>query len=187
MSETSNSGNDPGDGAQSEETPAFKDLREKAKRLTDVERAHEALLRENMMLKAGVPDTAIGKLFVKSYDGELDVEAVKAEWSSLSAEFAPTPAPAPASAPVQEAEVVEPTPEEVSAQQTQDLISGGAPPEAVSSNHPGMDGAKQYHELLQSGVNQDEAFSAWMGQVIQGNLNGDERVQTERRGGTFAL
>lgn len=54
----------------------------------------EALRKETAMLRAGVPDTKVGKMFAQSYNGEATPEAIKAAWAELASELASnTPPP----------------------------------------------------------------------------------------------
>lgn len=56
----------------------MKDLESEVKTLRETQQEAQAIKRELAMLKAGVPvDDPASKYFVKAYDGELTVEAIK--------------------------------------------------------------------------------------------------------------
>lgn len=68
------------------QTSGIKALREKAEQDA---RELAAARRELALVKAGVDvESPLGKMFAKAYDGDLDPEVIRAEWSGL----APAPA-----------------------------------------------------------------------------------------------
>jgi hypothetical protein len=70
-----------------------RDLEKRAKVAEKAAAERDAAMRELVMLKAGInPDTPQGKLFVKAYDGEPTLEAVKAAAQEYGVLDAPTPA-----------------------------------------------------------------------------------------------
>lgn len=81
------------DGQQTEaDDPDFiKKLRADSKRLAEVERELAAEKRERLFAEAGVPNDGPAKWFRKAYDGELSVDAIKAEAADL---LGATPPPA---------------------------------------------------------------------------------------------
>lgn len=52
-------------------------LERRAKAGTEAQAEALASRRELALLRAGIPDTGVGKLFAKAYDGDLDPEAIK--------------------------------------------------------------------------------------------------------------
>jgi hypothetical protein len=78
-------------------SPALKQLRDALKRQEKRSKELEAALaasqaqadraaqleREAVFLKAGVPSDGVGTYFLKGYDGDMTVEAVKAAWGEL--------------------------------------------------------------------------------------------------------
>lgn len=70
-----------------------RDLEKRAKAAEKAAAERDAAMRELVMLKAGInPETPQGKLFVKAYDGEPTLEAVKAAAQEYGVLDAPTPA-----------------------------------------------------------------------------------------------
>lgn len=69
-----------------------RDLEKRAKAAEKAAAERDAAMRELVMLKAGInPDSPQGKLFVKAYDGEPTLEAVKAAAQEYGVLDAPTP------------------------------------------------------------------------------------------------
>jgi len=63
---------------EGEESPVMAKLRKDAKEGAAAKKELEALKRERAFDKAGVPDEGPGKWFRKGYDGDIDVDAIKA-------------------------------------------------------------------------------------------------------------
>ena len=73
-----------------QDTGGIKELRDAADRGREAMQERDQLKREMAFMKAGVDtDSKAGQLLFKAYDGELDTEAIQAEWQEL----APTPSP----------------------------------------------------------------------------------------------
>lgn len=182
----------PEDGsAEGDDSGVIANLRKKAKEADRLAGEHQALLRENVMLKAGVPESNIGKMFASSFDGELTPEAVKDAWSAIATELAPA-TPAPTDGTVTEPEPVEEappmiSPEEQESQRVQDLLTGGTPPDATPQQHPGILGAKEYHDMVRQGSTRQDAAAQYFGTLIAAHNAGDERAIAERRGGLNAI
>ena len=125
----------------------------------------EAAKREIAFLRAGVDvDSKLGQMFVKSYDGDLDVDKVKSEW----AEIAPQPAT--------EVVVVDPSEQ----RQTQERVSLAAdtePPAQFAGKNPKRAGVEEFHRLqTEEGYGRDEASVQFFDKVLTAAVNGDERV-----------
>lgn len=119
--------------------------------------------RENVMLRAGVDiDSKLGQMFARSYEGDLDVDAVKAEWADL----------APA-APAKE----EPNPEDA-AQQTEraSLASETAAPTQLSDIHPHRAGIAEFERARDEGYTADEASVQFFDRLLSSAAEGDKRV-----------
>jgi hypothetical protein len=99
----------------------IKALRAKAGSVDEAVANAIRLERENAFLRAGVADdTPVGKMFAKSYDGELTVEAIVEAATQVGALKTATPPPPPEN---------NFTPEEAAArQQAQQLAAGGGNP-----------------------------------------------------------
>lgn len=62
-----------------------KDLERRAKKGDEAVNALEAIRRELALTRAGVPDSALGAMFSKAYDGPIDdPEAIRAAWAEIS-------------------------------------------------------------------------------------------------------
>lgn len=124
----------------------------------------DKLARENAMLRAGVDlDSKLGQMFSRSYEGDLDPEAVKAEWSELA------PAPAPRE---------EPKPEETQ-QQTERaaLASETVAPTQLSDVHPHRAGIEEFHRLrAEEGLNAQDAAVQFFDKTLTAAAAGDKRV-----------
>lgn len=72
------------DDETQDEPQGIKDLRDAAERGAAHQREAEAAKRELAFVKAGIDtDTKRGKRFADSYDGDLTVEAIKADYADL--------------------------------------------------------------------------------------------------------
>lgn len=60
----------------------LRQARDDRKELAKAKAQFEALNRENAFSKAGIPEDGMGSLFRKSYDGDLDPAAIKAQAES---------------------------------------------------------------------------------------------------------
>lgn len=112
---------------------ALKRAEKRAKDAADAAAAGQQAQRELTFLRAGVDDSsAVGKLFMKAYDGEMDVDAIKSSWSELNPGAATPP---PAETPPPAADLTPPpssqgmTPEQIAnLQRSQQLLGSGATP-----------------------------------------------------------
>ena len=82
---------------QDQEPEHIKALREKAKTADSIASEKSALERKVAILEAGVNTTTpVGQMFLKSYDGDLTAEAIKAAAAEVGlVEGQPAPAPEP--------------------------------------------------------------------------------------------
>lgn len=127
-----------------------------------------AAKRELAFLRAGVDvDSPIGKLLIKSYEGELDVEAIKAEAVAVGAVKAPeTPA---ASDPGLSAEEMEQT------RLRNDLASNSGTPSNHEAN-PYDQALEAYRRAQQEGVPMEQRAAAALAPVFEAAARGDRRV-----------
>lgn len=140
--------------------------------------ASNSLARENAMLRAGVDlESPVGKLFAKGYDGELDVEAVKAEWSTLGG----TPAPAAPGVivPGQEPAPVNdgPTAAELEQQRLSGaLLTEATPPGGEPSPDPWDSAYQEFNAPERRTQPADRRSAAALQHVINAANAGDPRV-----------
>ena len=134
-----------------------KQLRDQAKELSD----NKSAQRELTFIKAGInSDSPLGRLFMKSYEGELNPEAIQAEWSALNGAVAPAP-------PAEEIDT--------SAQERSSLASG-----AASDDHGGVDprheGLNRAEEMMKTGASWEDAAGSFLRGLVSAANQGDERV-----------
>lgn len=168
--------NDPHDPDDPQEPNGPRELREARDRA--VQRAQEAeqratdaekLARENVMLRAGVDlDSKLGGMFSRSYEGDLDIDKVKAEWAEL----------APAQPAPDESTADTPSAADIEAQrQRAALASDPVAPTQLTDEHPMKAGLKEYHRLREEdGLTSDEAAVQVVDKVLTAALKGDPRV-----------
>lgn len=156
-----------------DETQTPKELREYADRVKaenealKTERAElEAAKRELAFHKAGVDlDSPQGKLLMKAYDGDLDIDAIKAEWEPLAPAQA-APAKEPDDGPTEQ--------EKVHAAAARSLRSDGTPPGEEPTADP-VDAAR-FVENRQKGMTVGDAAASYLSGVFEAAANGDPRA-----------
>lgn len=145
-------------------------LRAKADEAAEARKELERLQRELTFTKAGVDiETGVGALLYKAYDGEMTVEAIKAQASELGIT-------APAATP--DASATPPAPP-VDVAQTQarlDLASGGAPA-APPDADPYKSAMQAFEEAVASGLDPEYASAAAFQKVFAAAAAGDRRVR----------
>lgn len=156
------------DPEAAEEADNLKDLRRVAKESSKNKREAEAARRELALLKAGVDtDSPVGKLFAKSYDGELTVDAVKASWAEL--------APAPAAEPATEPDAALAEGEAASTQERANLASG-----ATNAQVPDVDprevAVAAGKRIQQDGGTEADALATHFDVLVDAAIKGDRRV-----------
>lgn len=149
----------------------LRDLREAADRGNKATKEADALRKELAFTKAGIDtDTPLGKMFARSYDGDLDVAKVKESW----AEIAPAPQ---GEVPVQKA----PEADRVQLEETatrRNLTAGGAgdTPTEQPDPDPVERGYTEFHERMAKGERRETAAGAVIGSLIEAANRGDERA-----------
>ena len=73
-----NYSDDDNEQANYGDNPNIRQLREKAKKFDAVAAERDMARRELAFHKAGIPDSKVGQLFMKAYDGDVDTEAIRA-------------------------------------------------------------------------------------------------------------
>ena len=149
-----------------EEADHIKALREKAKLADQVASEKSVLERKVAILEAGVNTTTpVGAMFLKSYDGELTTEAIKAAAAEVGlVEGQPTPEPEPGSPG---------TPEAQTQQVREGLSQGNVAPfeEPVKS---AKDNAwDTFTNARKSGMREEDARQEAFASFIEAGLRGD--------------
>jgi hypothetical protein len=147
--------------------------REKARAAELEARANEAAgaVRELAFMKAGVPtDNPVAKLYITSYDGPLEADAIKAGWEGLGYNPTPTPPPEPTGEPASEGGDANQALQDARRQ----LSGEGGPPGNAPEGDPIERGFKAGHDAGSRGS--DRAFQAYFQEVINAAVADDPRV-----------
>jgi len=155
-----------------QEPGSIKELRDAADRGKKATQELDAMKREMAFLKAGVDtDTKAGQLLYKAYDGDLETEAIQAEWSEL------VPA---AAAPPPEPETVDATDTQV-AEQRRDLAGDSVPPENQTES-PYDAGHREFREMMDAGRPKEDSAARFIHTVLEaaGGADPDQRVLSDR-------
>ena len=150
-----------------QEPTGIKELRDAADRGRKATQELDAMKREMAFLKAGVDtDTKAGQLLYKAYDGDLETDAIKAEWQELVPGLA-EPAPA---------ETVDATDTQV-AQQRQELAGDSVPPENQTES-PYDAGHREFKTMLDAGRPKEDSAARFVHTVLEaaGGDSPDQRV-----------
>lgn len=139
------------------------------KQLRQAAEAGRKAQREVAFLKAGVDtDSPIGKLLFKSYDGELDIEAIKGAAAEVGAIKAPETPPA-APDPGLSAEEMEQT------RLRNELASNSGTPSNPDVN-PYDAAFSAWDQAKREGVPMEQRAAAALAPVFQAAARGDRRV-----------
>jgi hypothetical protein len=153
-----------------QEPGSIKELRDAADRGKKATQELDAVKREMAFLKAGVDtDTKAGQLLYKAYDGELDTDSIKAEWSEL--------APGLVTQPV---ETVDATDTQV-AEQRQELAGDSVPPENQTES-PYDAGHREFKQMMDAGRPKEDSAARFVHTVLEaaGGDRPDPRVVSDR-------
>ena len=148
---------------------AIKGLRDAAKRGKEASERAAALERENALLRSGIDvSSKLGAFFAEHYDGELEVEAIRAAAGELGLQPDGTSPPP-----------VTGTDPDVAAQgrAQRDLSSGTATePGATVDRDPREAGMDAFNAELAKGRPRQDAAAAYFGTVLSAAAGGDDRV-----------
>lgn len=145
----------------------IRDLRQAADEGRKARAEAEQAKREVAFLKAGVDtESKLGQLLLRTYDGELSTEAIKAEATELGM-FKTPEAPAV------------PQAEREFSQARMDLASEAGTPAAFEED-PYVTSRKQWEVARGDGATLQDAFGAAMGPLLQAAHRGDNRVSDQR-------
>ena len=153
-----------------QEPGSIKELRDAADRGKKASQELDSMKREMAFLKAGVDtDTKVGQLLYKAYEGELETDAIRAEWSEL----APT-----AASPTSEPDT---TDDARVSRERQDLAGDSVPPENQTES-PYDAGHRQFQEMVADGRPKDDSAARFVHTVLEaaGGANPDPRVISDR-------
>lgn len=151
-----------------DEQPAneAKGLREVAAAGVKAKAEAEALRREMAFLKAGIDtDSKIGQMLLKTYDGELSVEAIKKEATEVGAIKVEAPAPEPFKADPADVEM---------ANARRDLATGATPPDAVQPD-PYKTAQDKYY-ATKAKASSEDAMAEGVHHILSEALKGNQKV-----------
>ena len=154
-----------------QEPGSIKELRDAADRGKKATQELDAMKREMAFLKAGVDtDTKAGQLLYKAYDGDLETEAIQAEWSEL----------VPGAAAPPPAETVDATDTQV-AEQRRDLAGDHVPPENQTES-PYDAGHREFRTMMDEGRPKEASAARFVHTVLEaaGGADPDQRVLSDR-------
>ena len=154
-----------------QEPGSIKELRDAADRGKKATQELDAMKREMAFLKAGVDtDTKAGQLLYKAYDGDLETEAIQAEWSEL----------VPGAAAPPPAETVDAADTQV-AEQRRDLAGDNVPPENQTES-PYDAGHREFREMMDAGRPKEDSAARFIHPVLEaaGGNSPDQRVVSDR-------
>lgn len=155
--------NDPTD---QEPQDNIKDLRKAADEGRVAKAEAETLKRQLAFAKAGVDtDSKVGAMLFKAYDGELDVEAIKAEAAEVGAIKVEAP---PATEPV--------TPAEREQTDVRTALATGSVASGTPDEDPVAISLAAGQAVRKQGGSYEDAFLAALGPTFEAALKGDERV-----------
>ena len=156
-----------------QDTGGIKELRDAADRGREAIQERDQLKREMAFMKAGVDtDSKAGQLLFKAYDGELETEAIQAEWQEL----------VPTSAPVEQPEQAQDTVNEADtqvAEQRQALAEDSVSVEA-STQSPYEQGFQEFKTAYDAGSPKEDSAARFVHTVLEAASQGDERVLSDR-------
>jgi ribosomal protein L12E/L44/L45/RPP1/RPP2 len=153
-----------------QEPGSIQELRDAADRGKQASQELSAMKREMAFMKAGVDtDTKAGQLLYKAYDGDLETEAIKAEWLEL-VPVAAAPPPEP-----------DTTDDARASQQRKDLTSDTIPPENQTES-PYDAGHREFQQMIADGRPKDDSAARFVHTVLEAasGANPDPRVISDR-------
>lgn len=155
-----------------QETGGIKELRDAAERGRKATQELDDMKREMAFLKAGVDtDSKTGQLLFKAYDGDLEVDLIRAEAEELGilrdvkSEASEVPETNDADAQL--------------AQERRSLAADQISPEHQTED-PYEAGHRQFREMVDAGRPVEDAASTFVRTVIEAATSGDSRVLSDR-------
>lgn len=145
----------------------LKELRQQAEAGRKALAEAEAARRELAFIKAGVDtESKLGQLLMKTYDGELSPEAIKAEAEEIGAVKATTPPP----------EKTELTDEEKAQTRARNDLAAGSTATGAEEPDPRKTGFAAYEAARENGEPRDVAAGAYLAEILKAAHNRDPRV-----------
>ena len=155
-------------------TPAA--LRRAAKEGKSAKAELAAARRELAMLKAGVDtSTKVGALFARAYDGDLDAEKIKAEWSEISGAATTTDSADTSTPATPDPEITDD--ERASTATRQAVASGANVTPARNDEDPRERALKAGRQVVEEGASEDEGLARHVYELFKAAADGDERVR----------
>lgn len=146
----------------------LKELRQQAEAGRKAQAEAEAARRELAFIKAGVDtDSKLGQLLMKTYDGELTAEAIKAEAEELGA------IKAPASAPPAQDELSD---EERAQTRARNDLAAGNTATGAEEPDPHKTGFAAFEAARHNGEPRDVAAGAYLAEILKAAHARDPRV-----------
>lgn len=132
-----------------------------------------SLKREIAMLKAGVDtDSAIGKMFAKAYDGDVDPAAVKAAWAEV--------APATATASTEPADFSTPDPtisdDEAASTAQRQALAANSPADQAPTPDPRDAALDAGLAFVKKGGTTEDSLGVIFESLVGAAMDGDKRV-----------
>ena len=127
----------------------------------------EQMKRQMAFVKAGVDiDTKLGQMLLKTYDGELDTEAIKAEATEVGAIKTAVATPEP------EGPVVDGN----ETRERQDLASNAGSPSTLDEANPMDVAMKNFETSRGNGLTREDAAGSAYFEILKAAQAGDKRV-----------
>lgn len=129
----------------------------------------EGVQRELAMTKAGIDtDTAMGKMFLKAYEGELTKEAVIAAAQEVGLLEKTTSNP-------------EITKDEKDSTKERQTLNNGATPPGDNPTHPRTEAVATAKKVIEDGGKYEQAAGAYLSTLVQRYADGDQRAARNTR------
>lgn len=154
---------------------AFERTRQQLDQATQSLAELPATQRTIAMLRAGVDEShPAAAVFMRGYDGELEVDAVKAAWTAIAG-TSPTATPPPTVNPDGSDPAVEDQLRDLANQQNQ-LGNNGVPAGDEPTVDPQTEMIQGFHEDRKRGLNRPQAMARGLDKLFTRAAEGDERI-----------
>lgn len=131
------------------------------------------LQRENIFLKSGIPtDTPLGKMFYKSYDGDLTPDAIKAAATEVGLVQPSTEGTK---------EVNLQPGEERSTDERRAAASNASPGGVLPEKHPQQEAREKAEAIVKEGGTYEQAGAGFLSTLVKRYSEGDQRAVVDPR------